>query len=122
MIKLIIAGGRDFTDYNLLQIETQRFLVEQNFNPKEVTIISGKARGADSMGEIFATKYHFPILEFPADWNQFGKRAGPIRNEEMAKVATHLIAFWNGKSSGTKSMIGLGEKYKLISKIVQYGK
>lgn len=45
-IRLIIAGGRDFSDYQLLQLETQRFLVEQGFNPSQVTIISGKARGA----------------------------------------------------------------------------
>ena len=136
MIKLIIAGGRDFSDYNLLQLETQRFLVEQNFNPKEVTIISGKAYGADTLGEDFANKYHFPIIEMPAKWDdienpirliktrrdgtKYNALAGPIRNEEMAKIATHLIAFWDGKSSGTKSMIGLGEKYKLISKIIRY--
>ena len=136
MIKLIIAGGRDFKDYNLLQFETQRFLVENQFKPSEVTIISGKADGADSLGEIFANKYHFPIIESPAKWDdldnpirliktrrdgtKYNALAGPIRNEEMAKIATHLIAFFDGSSSGTKSMIGLGEKYNLISKVVRY--
>ncbi len=128
-IKLIIAGGRDFSDYQLLQLETQRFLVESNFNPSQVTIISGKQKtvdergneyGADFLGEVFAKKYHFPIEEFPADWNKNGKAAGPIRNEEMAKVATHLIAFHDGVSKGTKSMIENAEKYNLIYKIVKY--
>lgn len=139
MIKLIIAGGRDFKDYNLLQLETQRFLVEQQFKPSQVTIISGKEpNGADKLGEDFAEKYHFPIIEMPAKWDdldnpirliktrkdgtKYNALAGPIRNEEMAKIATHLIVFWDGKSPGTKSMIGLGEKYKLISKIIRYEK
>jgi hypothetical protein len=137
MIKLIIAGGRDFKDYNLLQLETQRFLVEQQFKPSQVTIISGKEpNGADKLGEEFANKYHFPIIEMPAKWDdldnpirliktrkdetQYNALAGPIRNDEMTKIATHLIAFFDGSSSGTKSMIGLGEKYKLISKVIKY--
>lgn len=119
-IKLIIAGGRDFSDYNLLQIETQRFLVENNFNPSQVTIISGKAKGADSLGEQFAEKYNFPIATFIADWNLHGKAAGPIRNEEMAKMATHAIIFWDGQSRGSKNMIDNSIKYNLIYKVVNY--
>ncbi len=120
MIKLIIAGGRDFDDYPLLQLETQRFLVEQNFNPKELIIVSGKAKGADTGGEIFAEKYNFPIASFPADWNQFGKRAGHLRNEEMAKFATHLLLFWDGKSRGSANMLENARKYNLIYKVVNY--
>ena len=113
MIKLIIAGGRDFSDYQLLQLETQRFLVEQNFNPSQLTIISGKAQGADSLGEQFARKYHFQVEEFPADWNTYGKRAGYLRNEVMAHNADALIAIWDGYSKGTKHMIDLAKKYNL---------
>jgi len=138
MIKLIIAGGSDFKDYNLLQFETQRFLVEQQFKPNQVTIISGKADGADTLGEVFANKYHFPIIEMPAKWDdldnpirlirtrrdgtKYNALAGPIRNEEMAKIATHLIAFHDGKSTGTGGMIKLAspEKYNLITKVVNY--
>lgn len=119
-IKLIIAGGRDFNDYPLLQIETQRFLVECNFNPTQLIIVSGNAKGADTLGEIFAEKYHFPITSFPANWNEFGKRAGPIRNEEMAKFATHAIIFWDSVSSGSKNMIENAKKYNLTYKVINY--
>ena len=47
---------------------------------------------------------------YPADWEQYGPRAGYIRNSEMAKVATHLIAFWDGRSKGTKHMIDIARK------------
>lgn len=120
MIKLIIAGGRDFNDYNLLQLETQRFLVEQQFKPSQVTIISGHAKGADMMGEVFAHKYKFNLEIYPADWNQFGKRAGPIRNEEMAKFGTHLLLFWDGQSKGSKNMLENAQKYELTYKIINY--
>jgi len=136
MIKLIIAGGRDFKDYNLLQLETQKFLVEQQFKPSQVTIISGKADGADKLGEDFANKYHFPIIEMPAKWDdldnpirliktrkdgtKYNALAGPIRNEEMAKIATHLIAFWDGQSKGSKNMLENAQKYELTYKIINY--
>ncbi len=119
-IRLIIAGGRDFSDYQLLQLETQRFLVELDFNPSKLIIVSGNAKGADSLGEDFAEKYNFPIATYPANWNLHGKAAGPIRNREMAEFGTHLIAFWDQKSSGTKNIIENAEKYKLIYKIVKY--
>ena len=119
-IKLIIAGGRDFNDYQLLQLETQRFLVEQGFNPSQLIIVSGNAKGADSLGEEFAEKYNFPIATYPADWNKNGKAAGPIRNEEMANFATHAIIFWDSISRGSKNMIETARKYNLIYKIVKY--
>lgn len=120
MIKLIIAGGRDFNDYPLLQLETRKFLVEHNFNPKELIIVSGNAKGADMLGERFAHQYKFNLQIFPADWNQFGKSAGPIRNEEMAKFGTHLLLFWDGQSRGSKNMLENAQKYELTYKIIKY--
>ena len=55
----------------------------------------------------------YKIKEFPAKWGQYGKRAGYLRNEEMANYATHCICFWDGESKGTKHMIDIAEREKL---------
>ena len=57
---------------------------------------------------------------FPANWNKFGKSAGFRRNEQMAEVADALIAFWDGKSHGTKHMIEIMENKKLLVKVINY--
>jgi len=116
-MKLIIAGGRDFNNYSLLKQKMDFFL--QNIK-ESVEIVSGKAKGADSLGEKYAIEKGFSIKEFPADWDKYGKGAGHIRNEEMAKYATHCVCFWDGESRGTKSMINLCEKYNLKYKVVLY--
>lgn len=116
MNKVIIAGSRDFTDYTLLKTKCDNILS----NLTDVVIISGKARGADSLGEIYAKERGYSIEEYPADWNQFGRAAGHIRNEEMAKNATHLIAFWDGVSPGTKGMISLAKNYNLKIRVIKW--
>lgn len=65
-------------------------------------------------------KEDLQLNTFPADWNKHGRAAGPIRNEEMAQYADALIAFWDGKSRGTKSMISLATEYSLKIKIHHY--
>jgi len=68
----------------------------------------------------YANERGYPIKQFPADWNKYGKSAGYKRNEEMAKYADALIAFWDGKSKGTKHMIDLAKRYGLKVKVVIY--
>ena len=68
-------------------------------------IVCGMGRGADLLGKRWAMEHRIPIHKFPADWVRFGKSAGPKRNQQMADHATHLVAFWDGRSSGTKDMI-----------------
>lgn len=123
-LRIIVAGGRDFNDYGLLKFELERFL---NRHPeRDIKIISGKAKGADSLGERFAHEVGLEVKEFPANWDEFGQLAGSIRNREMAKYATSgagegvLFAFWDGKSKGTKNMIDAANKYGLAMRIVGY--
>lgn len=75
------------------------------FSNKQIIIISGHARGADSLGELFARENHLQLEVYPADWSTHGKGAGHIRNAEMAQVSDCLVAFWDGESKGTKNMI-----------------
>lgn len=119
MTKLIIAGTRTFQDYELLKHEVKKFILENNIL-RPLSIVSGKATGADSLGEQFAREYNFPIIEMPANWNEYGKRAGPIRNEEMAKISQYCIIFHDGQSKGSLNMKDNCIKYKLIYKIITY--
>ena len=85
-----------------------------------MTIVCGEARGADSLGKRLAYEKGWKVLSFPADWDKHGKAAGYKRNDEMARNADALIAFWDGKSRGTKHMIDLAKKYGLQTRIVGY--
>ena len=116
---LIIAGGRDFDNYDLLKLETMKFIIECK-PTNQITIISGCARGADQLGERFAREFNLELWEFPADWTKWGKQAGPKRNREIAKNASHLIAFWDGTSKGTKNMIENAHEFNLKVKVARY--
>lgn len=80
----------------------------------------GNCRGADKLGENYAYLYGEDAKQFPADWKNYGKSAGYIRNKQMAEYATHLIALWDGQSKGTKSMIDLAKQYGLKVRIINF--
>jgi len=111
-MKVIVAGSRDFNDYETLKTVCDFMLSRQD----EVEIVSGTARGADLLGERYAKEKGYSIKQFTPDWSK-GKSAGYIRNEEMAKYGDALIAFWDGKSKGTEHMINLAKKHGLKVKI-----
>ena len=115
-MKVIIAGGRDFNNYDLLKTKCDKIFTKS----KNLEIVSGKAKGVDSLGELYAKENDFPIKEFYADWNMYGKSAGVIRNSEMGDYADALIAFWDGKSPGTKHMIDYMKKLNKPTRIVYY--
>lgn len=75
----------------------------QDEKKEDVVIISGHASGADALGERYVQERGFLLETYPVDWKAHGRAAGPIRNAQMAVVADALIAFWNGKSRGTKT-------------------
>jgi hypothetical protein len=87
---LIIAGGRDFTDYAMMEKAFAKFMA--GIQDTELTIISGTAGGADRLGERIAKEYGLPLLQMPANWDKHGRSAGYIRNAEMAEQGTHLLA------------------------------
>lgn len=120
MIKVIIAGTRDFNDYAFLKKNVDYFLQGINPNNEEIEIVSGNARGADKLGERYAKEHNLPVKLFPANWDKYGKRAGYLRNQEMANYADVLIAFWDEKSKGTKHMIDIAKKQGLTFIVVGY--
>lgn len=125
-MKVIIAGGRDFKDYDLLEENCDRILanieVEEIVSGGQVTTdpVTGEKYGADYLGELYAKDNWHKVKIFPANWNKLGKRAGPIRNAQMAEYADMLIAFWDKRSRGTQSMIYEAYAKGLIVHIVNY--
>ena len=111
-MKTIIAGGRDFDDIALMGTSVEW--------DKVTEVVCGEARGADKWGRTHAEMRGIPVASFPADWDKHGKKAGPIRNMEMGDYADCLIAFWDGKSKGTKHMIDYMNKLGKPVKVVQY--
>jgi hypothetical protein len=84
-----------------------------------LVVLCGLARGADLLGERYALARRIHILYYPADWKKYGASAGYKRNIEMADNADALIAFWDGKSKGTRNMINLAKERKLVVKVYQ---
>ena len=103
-MKLIIAGGRDFNNGQLL-ISTLVDLVNKGNIPECPELVCGMARGADMLAYRLWADNNMVVHQFVPDWNGLGKRAGFVRNTEMAEFADALVAFWDGKSKGTKHMI-----------------
>lgn len=147
-MRIIIAGGRDFKDYQLLKSKCGE-IIDNLFNEGlidvfgdmlDIEIVSGGATGADQLGERFAKEIKFEVRVFPANWydlkaetlyvkfdkngKEYNALAGKVRNEEMAKYAKEdngaLILAWDGKSPGSKNMMEIAKKYKLKVFIIKY--
>lgn len=114
-MKIIIAGSRSFSDYQLLSEKMDKLTAGLN-----VTVISGHARGADQLGEQWAKKKGIPLEIYPAEWEKYGRSAGPIRNRQMANISDALVVFWDGASQGTKNMIDVARQNGLKVRVITY--
>lgn len=110
-MKIALIGSRTFTDYDLLKNTVTAYLAE---NEQTAThIVSGGAKGADTLAEQFALEKQLKMIVFKPDWKQFGKRAGYVRNTDIIENADIVFAFWDGTSRGTKDSI---DKAKTLNK------
>jgi YspA, cpYpsA-related SLOG family len=108
---LIVAGSRTVIDKELIYSHIDKI--------SDITeIVSGMAKGPDRIGLAYALQNDISCRRMPADWNRYPKAAGHIRNAEMADVATHLLAFWDGISSGTLHMISVARKKGLRVRVI----
>lgn len=114
--RVIIAGGRNFNDYGFLRDKCDEVLADR-IPSGNVVIVSGHAKGADLLGERYASEHSLRCELFPANWEKYGRSAGPIRNREMANHADALIAFHDGSSKGTGNMISISEALGLDVKV-----
>jgi len=98
-MRTIIAGSRTIKDYDVVKeaIEKSGFDI--------TTLISGTADGVDRLAERWAIENSIDVEQHPADWDKWGRAAGPIRNKEMADCAEACIIVWDKVSKGTKNMM-----------------
>ena len=118
-MKLIVAGGRDFTDTNRMIAELQK-LVESGEITDSPELVCGMARGADMLAYSLWANNRMPIHNFPANWNKHGKSAGYKRNQEMGEFADAAVCFWDGNSKGTKHMIDIMNRLNKPVYIMRY--
>lgn len=106
---VLVCGSRTITNKSDVYIALQDCIYNYVFANKYM-IIEGGAKGVDTLARKFAQEYGIDYLEYPADWKQYGKRAGYIRNKQMVNLADYVIAIWDGESKGTASTIMLGHR------------
>jgi len=116
-MKIAIIGSRTFNDYDLLRRSLDEFILEANADIS--LIVSGGAKGADSLGAEYAKENNIETLIFLPDWKKYGKGAGFVRNQLIIDNADFVIAFWDGESKGTLSSINIAKKQKKVCKIVK---
>ena len=103
-MKIAIVGSRDFSDMDFARWKIYRFLDERK---RQDIVVSGGARGIDSLAEEVVKQMGMTCTVYEADWQKYGKQAGFIRNRSIINGADYIIAFWDGKSKGTKHSIDL---------------
>ena len=113
-MKLIVAGCRTITDEAVVAEAIERWVADHG-EPTEV--VHGDAKGVDRLAGQWAHRNKVPGVKFPADWNRFGRRAGPVRNSLMAGYADALLAIWDGKSRGTANMIRQAKERGLVVEV-----
>ena len=102
-MKIVICGSRTFNNYEQFCSEMKDILDLRNKDT--VILISGGAKGADTLARNYAEENGYKFEEYLADWDNLGKKAGYIRNVQMLEVADSVVAFWDGKSRGTAHMV-----------------
>lgn len=112
MINLAIVGSRGLNDYNKFVVEIQKIELPKG----EIRIVSGGAKGIDTLAERYADEKNYKKLIIKPEWDRYGKGAGIIRNREIINNADMVITFWDGKSRGTNHTIKRAKK--LDKKIV----
>jgi hypothetical protein len=103
-LRVLICGGRDLDEIKVMDY------LSSYLPRKNITIIQGGAKGADLGAKLFAIKYGIPMKEYKADWNKYGKSAGPIRNREMLNDSNPDVVIAFPGSNGTKNMIDISKK------------
>lgn len=124
IVRIIVAGCREFNDYEMMKMVLDKhidyYLYYEECTIDDIEIIEGECRGADLLVKRYAEERGYKVTGFPANWNAEGLAAGPLRNQRMAMYAAEagcngtLIAFWDGKSRGTKNMIDCATKKNLL--------
>lgn len=132
VFKVIVAGGRDFTNQDVCDRVLNKAFSKMD---RLIEVVCGEAKGADTCGKVWAQKNNKGIKSFPANWkdietepvlirsNEYGQYnalAGMVRNHKMGDYAEALVAFWDGRSKGTKDMIEYSREIGLRVLVFDY--
>lgn len=133
LFRVLVCGGRDFgcpdrrrplppevIARGNREVLTLFWELDSLDQERRVTrLISGGARGADSLAELWARSRLIPIDLFPANWNRDGKAAGPIRNRRMLEEGRPdlVVAFPGG--SGTANMVRIATAAGVPVRLIQ---
>ena len=109
--RVVVAGCRDYNNYEKARLFIDR-CISNIVKDNNIIIVSGGAKGADAIGERYAKEKGFKIERYPADWEKYGRSAGPWRNKQMAEISNYVICFWNGKSKRNKKFDWFHKKGK----------
>lgn len=120
-MKILVVGSRDFNNYEMLKNAIDTAVNTYG----DVEIVSGGAKGADSLAEQYAKEKGYALKVFLADWNTYGKSAGYRRNAEMHRYISEFndrlcIAFWDGQSKGTQHSFDLAKQYNNPILVIKY--
>ena len=113
-MRLLVTGSRDWKKKGIVK----RVLIsEASSLKKPITLVSGACpSGADKFAEEVAALYGWEVERHPADWDRYGKRAGPVRNREMVDLGADVcVAFILNGSRGAASTADLAEKAGIIT-------
>lgn len=130
-VRIAVVGSRHYQNKAAI-FKVLKSLI-RNLDPDDIEIVCGEAAGPDTIGREFAEENNIPVKSFRPDWdnieadgaviktnkhgNKYNARAGFTRNKEMGDYATHVVAFWDNKSKGTKQMIDYAVEKRLVVRI-----
>ena len=115
-MKVIIAGSRSITDYDAVK----KAIEDSGWKDAISLVISGGARGVDTLGERWATEEGIVFERFLPEYTMYYGKSAPItRNRKMAERADALILVWDGKSRGSKNMLETAEELGLSIHLVE---
>lgn len=118
-MRVIVCGSRRWHDRKIIADRLHQLVLHHELKFPYPIIVHGAAKGADKLAEDEGGKAGLVTEAHPADWDRYGKRAGLIRNEEMAALGADLcIAFWDGQSTGTVHMMDAARKHGIPVEIV----
>jgi hypothetical protein len=117
IVILAIVGGRDYNDYNTFKTIVDNYINEITPESYPDFIVSGGAKGVDSLAENYALEHNISMKIYKPDWSK-GKRAGLERNTDIINISTHVLALPTKNSRGTYDSINKAKQQNKILKIV----
>jgi hypothetical protein len=106
-VRLAVVGSRDYPDEHYWRVRNDILEVGWRVGWENLVIVSGGARGADTMAQRAAKEFQVPFEVYPADWKRHGKRAGFLRNQQIVDAADELLGYFTSKdhSPGTADTV-----------------